>query len=30
MAAPILQAEVDINAPVSKVWDLVSDLGKMP
>lgn len=30
MAAPILQAEVDINAPVAKVWDLVSDLKKMP
>lgn len=30
MAAPILQAEVDINAPVSKVWNLVSDLSKMP
>jgi uncharacterized protein YndB with AHSA1/START domain len=30
MAAPILQVEIDINAPVSKVWDLVSDLSKMP
>ncbi|ANI41915.1 SRPBCC family protein [Mycolicibacterium vaccae] len=30
MAAPILQAEVDINAPVSKVWALVSDLSRMP
>jgi len=30
MAAPILQAEVDINAPVTKVWDLLSDLKKMP
>ncbi|KWX67383.1 SRPBCC family protein [Mycobacterium sp. NAZ190054] len=30
MAAPVLQAEVDINAPVSKVWALVSDLSKMP
>jgi uncharacterized protein YndB with AHSA1/START domain len=29
MAAPILQAQVDINAPVTKVWDLVSDLKKM-
>ena len=30
MAAPILQAEVDINAPVATVWELVSDLKKMP
>ncbi len=30
MAAPLLQAEIDINAPVSKVWGLVSDLGRMP
>jgi uncharacterized protein YndB with AHSA1/START domain len=30
MAAPILQAEVDINAPVSRVWGLVSDLSRMP
>ncbi len=30
MAAPLLQAEIDINAPVSKVWALVSDLSKMP
>ena len=30
MAAPILQAEVDINAPVTKVWELISDLTKMP
>ena len=30
MAAPILQAEIDINAPVSKVWELVADLKKMP
>ena len=30
MAAPILQAEVDINASVTKVWELVSDLKKMP
>lgn len=30
MAAPLLQAEIEINAPVSKVWGLVSDLGKMP
>lgn len=30
MAAPLLQAQIDINAPVSKVWELVSDLRKMP
>ncbi len=30
MAALVLQAQVDINAPVSKVWALVSDLSKMP
>jgi len=30
MAAPLLQAEIEINAPVSKVWGLISDLGLMP
>ncbi len=30
MAAPLLQAQVDIEAPVSKVWALVSDLRRMP
>lgn len=30
MAAPVLQAQIDINAPTSKVWALVSDLGNMP
>jgi uncharacterized protein YndB with AHSA1/START domain len=30
MAAPLLQAQVDINAPVSKVWALVSDFSRMP
>ena len=30
MAAPLLQAEVDLNAPVSRVWGLVSDLSRMP
>ena len=30
MAAPLLQAEIDINAPVGKVWALVSDLSLMP
>ena len=30
MAAPILKTEIEINAPVSKVWGLVSDLSRMP
>lgn len=30
MAAPLLQAQVDINAPVTKVWGLISDLRRMP
>jgi uncharacterized protein YndB with AHSA1/START domain len=30
MAAPILKAEIEINAPVSKVWALVSDVTRMP
>ena len=30
MAAPLLQAEIEINAPVSKVWSLVSDVSRMP
>jgi uncharacterized protein YndB with AHSA1/START domain len=30
MAAPLLQAQIDINAPVGKVWELVSDLSRMP
>jgi uncharacterized protein YndB with AHSA1/START domain len=30
MAAPLLQAEIEISAPVSKVWGLVSDLSRMP
>jgi uncharacterized protein YndB with AHSA1/START domain len=30
MAAPLLQAQVDINAPVSTVWALISDLRRMP
>lgn len=30
MAAPILKAEIEINAPVGKVWSLVSDPGNMP
>lgn len=30
MAEPLLQAQIDINAPVSKVWALVSDFNRMP
>ncbi|BBY19561.1 SRPBCC family protein [Mycolicibacterium litorale] len=30
MAAPLLHAEIDIDAPVHKVWALVSDLRRMP
>jgi uncharacterized protein YndB with AHSA1/START domain len=30
MAAPLLQAHIDIDAPVGKVWELVSDLSRMP
>ena len=30
MAAPLLQAEIEITAPVAKVWALVSDLKRMP
>ena len=30
MAAPLLQAQIDIDAPVAKVWALVSDLNRMP
>lgn len=30
MAAPILQAEIEIDAPVSRVWNLVSDVSRMP
>ena len=30
MAAPLLQAEIDIEAPVARVWTLVSDLSRMP
>jgi uncharacterized protein YndB with AHSA1/START domain len=30
MAAPLLQAQIDINAPVNKVWSLVADFGRMP
>ena len=30
MAAPLLQAEVEIDAPVGTVWSLVSDVSRMP
>lgn len=30
MAAPVLQAQIDIDAPVDKVWGLISDLSRMP
>lgn len=30
MAQPLLQAEVEINAPVEKVWGLISDFRRMP
>lgn len=30
MPAPILKAEIEIGAPVNKVWNLVSDLSRMP
>jgi uncharacterized protein YndB with AHSA1/START domain len=30
MAAPLLQAQIDIDAPVTKVWELVSNLKLMP
>ncbi len=30
MAAPLLQAHIDINAPVDKVWGLITDFRRMP
>lgn len=30
MAAPLLRAQIDIKAPVSTVWQLISDLRRMP
>ena len=30
MAAPLLQAQIDIDAPASKVWALISDFRRMP
>jgi uncharacterized protein YndB with AHSA1/START domain len=30
MAQPLLQAQIDINAPVEKVWQLITDFNRMP
>lgn len=30
MAAPLLTAQIDIDAPVAKVWSLISDFTRMP
>jgi uncharacterized protein YndB with AHSA1/START domain len=30
MAQPLLQAQIDIDAPVPKVWALISDFNRMP
>jgi uncharacterized protein YndB with AHSA1/START domain len=30
MAAPLLQTQIEINAPASKVWSLISDFSRMP
>jgi uncharacterized protein YndB with AHSA1/START domain len=30
MAAPLLQAQIEVKAPVSRVWALVSDFRRMP
>jgi uncharacterized protein YndB with AHSA1/START domain len=30
MAEPLLQAQVDINAPAPRVWALISDVSRMP
>lgn len=30
MAAPLLQAQIDIKAPAAKVWGLLSDFDRMP
>ncbi|MEO6792628.1 MAG: SRPBCC family protein [Mycobacterium sp.] len=30
MAAPLLQAKIEIKAPVAKVWELISDFRRMP
>jgi uncharacterized protein YndB with AHSA1/START domain len=30
MVAPLLQAQIDIDAPAAKVWELISDVRRMP
>jgi uncharacterized protein YndB with AHSA1/START domain len=30
MVAPLLQTQVDIDAPAAEVWALISDFGRMP
>lgn len=30
MASPLLQAQIDIDAPPAKVWELISDFRRMP
>jgi uncharacterized protein YndB with AHSA1/START domain len=30
MVAPLLQAQIEINAPIPKVWALISDFRRMP
>jgi uncharacterized protein YndB with AHSA1/START domain len=30
MAEPLLQAQIDISAPVQKVWALIADFNRMP
>lgn len=30
MGAPLLQAQIDIDAPPAKVWSLITDIGRMP
>ncbi|MFZ0832906.1 MAG: SRPBCC family protein [Mycobacterium sp.] len=30
MAAPLLQAQIDIDAPVDRVWALITDFRRMP
>jgi len=30
MSAPLLQAQIDIDAPVDKVWQLITDFKRMP
>jgi uncharacterized protein YndB with AHSA1/START domain len=30
MAAPLLQTQIDIDAPIDKVWELITDTRRMP